>query len=125
MTDHPTLLLIEDEAQQREALTLVLESEGYTVVAVPSAEEALQSIRASKPALVVSDIKLTGLDGFTMFEQLRQEPPFRDLPFLFITGYNDLATIENAKRLGAAGYITKPYNLEELVALVRKLLPPS
>ncbi len=102
----------------------MLTGEGYRVVEVPSAEEALAAIGREHPSLIITDVKLSGLDGFTMFEELRKDPALAPIPCLFITGYNDLHAIETAKRLGAAGYITKPYNIEDLISLVANLLPP-
>ncbi len=124
MTPPSTILLIEDEPQQRETLSTVLSGEGYDVVAVSSAEEALAWLRQSKPSIILTDIKLMGLDGFSMFEKLRDDSRYSGIPLLFLTGYNDLDVIERAKSLGAAGYLTKPYELEALLAMIGKLLHP-
>ena len=124
MTKAPVVLLVEDEDQQREALTMLLEVEGYSVIGVPSAEAAMEHIQHATPGMVISDVKLTGADGFTLFESVRQRPSLGGVPFLFITAYNDPKAIEKIKRVGAVGYLTKPYNLEDLLATVKKFLPP-
>jgi two-component system NtrC family response regulator len=125
MQKNPTIMLVEDEVQQREALAMMFESEGYTVLTADSAEAGARHIQETVPDMIVTDVKLPGIDGFTFFDTVRERPPFKHIPFIFITGYNDPAAIESVKKLGAAGYITKPYELEHLITLVKKHLPPS
>jgi CheY-like chemotaxis protein len=119
-----TILLIEDEAQQREVLQMMFEAEGFEVVGAESAERALEYLQSAVPQLVVTDVKLGGVDGISMFERLRQEERFRNVPFIFITGYNDPVAIERVKSFGAAEYLTKPYDLDALLDRVRKQFPP-
>jgi CheY-like chemotaxis protein len=121
----PTLLLVEDEDQQRESLMMIFESEGYTIHGFRTAEEACANLQAIKPQLIVSDVKLPGMDGFTFFDKVRERVSAQQIPFIFITGYNDPAAIQSVKRLGAAGYVTKPYELEDLLDKVQKIIPPN
>lgn len=123
MSKSPTIILVEDEKQQREALEMLLESEGYNVVAVDSAEKAIEQFGRGNTNMIVTDVKLPGMDGISMFEQVRENPSLRQIPFIFITGYNDPAAIKRVKKLGAAGYVTKPYELEALLEMIKKLLP--
>jgi CheY-like chemotaxis protein len=120
-----TILLAEDEHQQRDALTMLFETEGYTVLSYESAEDVLGCLATTRPGMIVTDVKLPGIDGFTLFERVRENPSYRSIPFVFLTAYNDRKAIEKAKNLGAVGYLTKPYNLEELLQLVKKVLPVS
>ena len=120
-----TILLVEDESQQREVLAMMFESEGYTVTGVSSAEEALTHLTTTVPQLVVTDVKLGGMDGISMFELCRQQERLSNLPFIFITGYNDPEAIERVTLLGSADYITKPYELEMLLSRVKKQCPPG
>ena len=119
------ILLIEDEHQQREVLQMMFESEGFEVVGLDSAEKAMDFLRSSVPDLVVTDVKLGGVDGISMFEQLRQDTRFAATPFIFITGYNDPVAIDRVKSFGSAEYLTKPYNLDSLLDLVKKHFPPT
>ena len=123
MKSNPTILLVEDELQQREVLTMLLESQGYSVISVMDAEDGLRRINQTPPDMIVTDVKLPGMDGFTFFEQLRFNLQYQNIPFIFITGYNDLKAIEQARALGAVAYVTKPYNLEDLLLMVRSHLP--
>src|SRR5437879_3836303 len=121
---NPTILIVEDEHQQREVLSYVFEGEGFGVVGAESAEEGLEHIDRLKPDMIVTDVKLTGMDGFTFFDRVRTHPTCSEVPFVFITGYNDRRAIERVKTLGASGYVTKPYELEDLVTLVKSILSP-
>jgi len=122
-TQHTSILLVEDEPQQREVLAAVLEAEGYAVLKAESAEAALSHLRDSRPGIIVTDVKLPGTDGFTFFDTVRQSTTSSSTtPFIFITGYNEPQAIERVKQLGAAGYVTKPYDLSDLLELIRKTL---
>lgn len=113
-----TILLIEDEQQQREVLHMMFETEGFEVVAADSAEQALDHLKTLEPHVIVTDVKLGGVDGISMFEELRKDDRFQKIPFIFITGYNDPAAIERVKSFGSADYLTKPYELDELLKRV-------
>lgn len=115
------LLIVEDEPQQRESLAMLFEGEGYQVRATDSAETALQILHNNRPHLVVTDVKLTGMDGITFFESVRSGEHGKDIPFIFITAYNDAAAIARIKTMGSVEYITKPFNLEDLIKLVREI----
>lgn len=121
----PCLLLVEDEHQQRETLVMLFESEGYRVHATDSAEVAMELLAKRKPDLVVTDVKLTGMDGITFFERVRGGGNGHTIPFIFMTAYNDLDTIERVKGHGMVEYITKPFDLEELIRLVRERSTPE
>ena len=119
------ILLVEDEHQQRELLTMMLEAEGYDVVATATAEAAFERMVSMPPKLVITDVKLPGIDGFSLFDQARSNKVSARVPFIFITGYNDDQAIERVRRLGALGYITKPYEVEDLLGMVRRHMPAS
>ena len=119
----PTLLLVEDEDQQRDSLIMVFESEGYVIHAFPTAEEACEKLQSIRPSLIISDVKLPGMDGFSFFDKVREQLNSQLVPFIFITGYNDPAAIESVKKLDATWYVTKPYELENLINKVQQILP--
>ena len=121
MTEHDgarRLLIVEDEPSQRETLAMLFEGEGYNVRATDSAETALGILATHRPHLVVTDVKLTGLDGISFFENVRSREEGRTIPFIFMTAYNDAAEIERITMMGQVDYITKPFNLEDLITLV-------
>jgi two-component system phosphate regulon response regulator PhoB len=120
----PRIYLVEDEPQQREVLALLLEGEGYAVTSVGSAEEAWKNIQKNlRPSLVVTDVKLTGEDGITFFQRVRSHKDHASTPFIFITGYNDPGAMKRLQSLPNVSYVTKPYNVEDFMALVHTILP--
>jgi len=119
-----TLMLIEDEREQREVLTLMFESEGYLVLAAETAEKAIELLGSSNPDLIISDVKLPGMDGFSLYDYVRTRTPMKEIPFMFITGYNDPLSISRVMKLGPVAYVTKPYNLEDLMTQIRANIRP-
>jgi len=119
-----TLMLIEDEREQREVLTLMFESEGYSVLAAETAEKAIEILGSSNPDLIISDVKLPGMDGFSLYDYVRNRTPMKEIPFMFITGYNDPLSISRVMKLGPVAYVTKPYNLEDLMTQIRANIRP-
>ena len=122
MSSGKAILLIEDEPEQRNILQMMLENEGYTVLCADSAEGGLQLIEQSKPQLVITDVKMSGMDGFTLFEHVREKLQMKDLQFIFSTGYNDPKTIREITKLNATAYITKPYDPLELIDVIAKMV---
>ena len=114
------LLIVEDEPQQRETLDMLFTSEGYAVRSTDSAEKAMELLNVSRPDIVVTDVKLIGMDGISFFETVRKGDGEKHIPFIFMTAYNDLAVIERVKSFGSVEYITKPFNLEDLLSLVKE-----
>ena len=112
-------------ALQRETLVMLFESEGYRVHATDSAETALELLTKIRPDLIVTDVKLTGMDGLSLFEKVRLDPASGRIPFIFMTAYNDAGTIEKVKGFGQVEYITKPFDLEDLLRLVRERSFPA
>lgn len=119
-----TILFLEDEAELVETLGLLLREQGYTVITARLAEEALESLRTSTPDLILADIKLPGIDGFDFFQQIQSRGVHKNVPFVFLTAFNNLTAAVEAKKRGAAEYITKPFDFEYLVARIRELVPP-
>ena len=119
-----TLMLIEDEREQREVLTLMFESEGYAVLAAETAEKAIELLGSSNPDLIISDVKLPGMDGFSLYDHVRSRTSMKETPFMFITGYNDPLSISRVMKLGPVAYVTKPYNLEDLMTMIRANMRP-
>ena len=115
------IMLVEDEDQQRAVLTMLFESEGFTTKSYASAEDALQHLQETDPHLIVTDVKLTGMDGFALYEKIRAVERFRKTPFVFITAYNDPNVIRTVTSQDSVAYVTKPYNLEDLLKTVKAI----
>ncbi len=117
------ILFIEDEEELLNTIGNLLRDTGYDVTAVLDAEDALMKLEELTPQLIIADIKLPGIDGFSFFRQVRADKRFAAVPFVFLTAYNDLKASKYAKQQGAAEYITKPFDFEYLIARVKEFLP--
>ena len=109
--------LVEDDPPLRDATMQTLALEGAEVVAFPDARAALGWLNADFPGVVVSDVRMPGIDGIAFFARLRDIDP--DLPVILTTGHGDIAMAVAAMKNGAADFLTKPYASADLVRAVR------
>jgi len=116
----PTILVVDDEASQRELLGGFLESRGFAVQQADSAEQALATIARTSPALVLLDVRLPGMSGIEALVEIRKLAPA--LPVLLITAHADLRQAVAAVKSGADDYLAKPIDLDELEAAIADLL---
>ena len=124
MTKQKTILFLEDEDELLKTIELLLGEQGYNVFPVKRGEDALEIAKTSTIDLILADIKLPGIDGFDFFREVRKYEHCRTIPFVFLTAYNNLKAAMNAKKEGAAEYITKPFDFEYLLARIKELAPP-
>ena len=111
-----TVLIVDDDADIRSAIGECLTDEGVTVGIAADGREALQQAAEQKPSLVVLDMTLPIVDGFEVADRIRQQ--YGMVPILAITA--DGRAAAKARRVGAFAYLRKPFELDELVALVRR-----
>jgi two-component system alkaline phosphatase synthesis response regulator PhoP len=123
MSNAKSILLVEDEENLQEALKLNLELESYSVTAASDGTEALQLLDQEHFDLMILDVMLPELDGISVCERVRLEN--NDIPILILSAKNTSADRVNGLKKGADDYLTKPFNLEELLLRVQKLLEKS
>ncbi len=114
------ILLVEDEEHLRDTIKLNLELEGYSVTAVADGLDALTSIQESRFNLVILDIMIPSINGLDVCERIRLEN--RDTPVLILSAKNTSEDRVKGLKLGANDYLTKPFNLEELLLRVNILI---
>jgi two-component system alkaline phosphatase synthesis response regulator PhoP len=114
------ILLVEDEEHLHEALKLNLEMEGYEVDSAFDGGEALKKIQSAHYDLLILDIMLPSMDGFSITERMRLNN--NQTPILILSAKNTSANRVQGLKLGADDYLTKPFNLEELLLRVAKLI---
>jgi len=114
------VLVVDDEDGSRTALTLLLSTWGYDVDGAESGEEALERARTFRPAIVIADLIMPGLDGLGVLKALRAELP--DTVIVLLTGYATIETAVMAMREGAYDYLTKPVEPGRLSALLERAL---
>lgn len=116
------ILIVEDNENNRMLVRDVLQSRGYGTAETDTAEEALRLARASRPALILMDIQLPGMNGMEALKLLRADPDTRDIPVMAVTAS---AMTHDRQRIMATGfdaYQSKPINVREFVDAVRAVL---
>jgi two-component system, sensor histidine kinase and response regulator len=116
------ILAVDDNQEITDVLALILRSKGYEVTAAVSGVEALAMMESRRPDLILCDIMMPGMDGFEVFRRVRADRRWRAIPFVFLSALNDTQTRTSGTELGVEAYITKPFNRQELLALVSGLL---
>ena len=123
MNDLSQILIIDDEANNRDALSMLLTSAGYRVQATDSGEEALQIMQSTPFEIVITDLFLPGVSGIDILKKVKADSPYTNV--ILITGNASAETAVEAMKEGAFDYITKPFNIEKLKVLVAKALEKS
>src|ERR1017187_8488730 len=116
----PILLIVEDEAKMRRLLELNLAEEGYTVLTAADAEAGLNILRQEKIDLVVTDLKLPGMNGLEFLQVVKRT--HATLPVVVMTAFGTVETAVEAMKVGASDYVLKPFGMEEIKLILRKEL---
>jgi len=116
-----TILLVDDEPMWLDAMRMVLKDEGYKTITVTSGEEALLKLQTRKPDLIMTDVRMPVMNGFDLFQKIREIPKLARVPIVFMSSIDDYYARRTAKELGAQGYITKPSFSEDLKRSVESL----
>ncbi|MEZ4387034.1 MAG: sigma-54 dependent transcriptional regulator [Candidatus Krumholzibacteriia bacterium] len=111
----PRVLIVDDDPAHRRLYADALQRQGFRPVEAADGAAALALLQRERPALVVSDVRMPGLDGLAMLRQVRECCP--ELPFLLVTAYPDVREAVTALKLGAVDYLGKPVDLDELTAV--------
>lgn len=114
------VVFVDDDPALREANSQTLELAGMDVTALPNARAALDLLTADFPGVVVTDVRMPGIDGLQLFRALHERDP--DLPVILVTGHGDIGMAVDAMRQGAYDFIPKPYPADRLLATVRNAL---
>jgi two-component system chemotaxis response regulator CheY len=116
------ILTVDDSASIRQAIKIALSSQGFAVAEAANGAEGLQKATSSRYALVITDLNMPVMDGLTMIRELRRKPGGAGLPILFLSTESDVGIKQQAKDAGATGWVTKPFDPEQLVRIVKKVL---
>jgi two-component system, response regulator FlrC len=117
------ILIVEDDADLREAVCDTLELSGQAVLAVSSGPDALEMLRAQAVSLVVSDVRMDPMDGITLLKEIRREHP--QLPVVLMTAFAEVDRAVEAMRSGACDFLLKPFDPDALLAHVARYKLPS
>lgn len=121
VTMFPLILIVDDNREMAEGLRFALEIEGFQVVLASDGEAAIRFLERQRPDLILADIKMPRMDGYAFLRLVKGNPEWRDIPFVFVTATADWREAVTAKSRGADEYVVKPFELEDLVRVVRRL----
>lgn len=110
------ILIVDDKPSNLRLLSQILSDHGYRVRAVTSGTRALESAQASPPSLILLDIRMPGMDGFEVCQRLKSDDKTREVPVIFISALDDVQDKLKAFRMGGVDYITKPFQIDEVLA---------
>jgi DNA-binding NarL/FixJ family response regulator len=116
------VLLVDDEPGLRQAVQAYLEDSGFTVHVASNARDGLELLQQTSPELVISDVMMPQVDGYQFLKQLRDDPRFESLPVVFLTARGMTADRIQGYQAGCDAYLSKPFDPDELVAIVQNLL---
>ena len=116
------LLVVDDDPSLLLAVSETLRAEGYEVMTARRGAEAMVRIAEALPDLVISDIRMPGMDGYALVRNLRSAPRTRLVPIIFLTAKDETADRIAGFRSGVDAYLTKPFEPDELVAVIRSIL---
>ena len=119
------IIVVEDESDMAELLSMRLQREGYIVETVGDGAEALEMIRCSPPDLVLLDLMLPGMSGTEVATKLRNDPRTANVPIIMLTAKSEESDIVVGLHLGADDYITKPFSMSVLLARISAVLRRS
>ncbi|MGO4409273.1 MULTISPECIES: response regulator [unclassified Brevundimonas] len=117
-----SILTVDDSPSIRVALKIALTNAGYSVAEAANGAEGIEKARASAFDLIITDLNMPVMDGLTMIEKMRLMPEQMGVPIVFLTTESDAAMKERAKAAGATGWLTKPFDPDQLVRIAKKVL---
>jgi twitching motility two-component system response regulator PilH len=112
------VLIVDDSPVDNQNLVRIFSEAGWKVISVGNGNDAVSRAKAELPDLVMMDVNMPGLDGFSAARQLLNDPTTRGIPVVFVTSKDQKADRVFAQMLGAKGYVTKPYTPTQILASV-------
>jgi len=118
MTDAKTVVVVDDSPSVRETIAFILESEGFDVRTAANGEEGLALVTDLRPKVVLTDAMMPGLDGFDLCRRLKSNPDLAGICVIMLTSMGQKIDHERAKAVGADHFTTKPFDEDEILALL-------
>ncbi|MCG7653107.1 response regulator [Alteromonas sp. Cnat2-8] len=117
--------LVDDSATMLMSMEMLLKRAGYTVTKSESAEAAMTALESINPKLIITDLNMPGMNGIELIKTLKQQSKFRFTPMLMLTTESQQSRREEAKAAGATGWLVKPVEPEQLLGVVKQLVPTA
>jgi CheY-like chemotaxis protein len=115
------VLVVEDDDVIRQLITVNLELEGFEVVPAIDGQDALEKIAAVKPDVITLDVMMPRLDGWATAETLREDPETAGIKIVLLSARAQGADLQHGQRIGVDAYLTKPFDPDELIEVIRRL----
>jgi two-component system chemotaxis response regulator CheY len=118
-----TILSVDDSASMRQMVKMTLSGAGYDVIEASDGREALTKAQGlSNVNMVLTDLNMPNMDGLSLIKELRKLPAYKGVPIIFLTTESDAAKKGEAKAAGATAWIVKPFQQDQLLGVVKKVL---
>jgi two-component system, OmpR family, alkaline phosphatase synthesis response regulator PhoP len=118
----PKVLAVDDQVHIVRLIQVNLERNGYQVVTAYDGEQALEKVKEENPDLIVCDVMMPRKDGFEVLREVKADPTTRNIPFIMLTAKAQDADVFRGWSSGVDAYLTKPFNPQELLAFVKRVL---
>lgn len=115
------LLIVDDELEAQTLLRLMLVRAGFDVVVAASGQDALKQLEMTQPDVVILDVMMPGMDGFTVCERIRANAHTQDLPVIILSARNDVESRKRGEAVQATRYLTKPISPMALVKQIQEI----
>ena len=116
------VLFIDDVPDTHFGMSVVLKNQGFEVSVASSGKEGMQKALTLRPDLILLDIDMPGYSGVDVLERLRKYSKTKHIPVIMITGMTEIQTVKQVQKLGVSGYVSKPYDISDLLVRIKKVL---
>lgn len=116
------VVIVDDDRETREMLTLALELEGFDVEQAANGLRLISSLHVDRPDLILLDVMMSWIDGFELCRSIKQNDEFRDIPVIFVSARKTGEDVQKGLSAGAADYFTKPVDIDKLTGRIHEIL---
>lgn len=117
-----TIMTAEDSTSVRKAIQMTLEQDGYNVIEAIDGQDALEKLKQKQVDMLLTDLNMPRMDGFALIQEVRAIHDYRFIPIIAITTESQLDKKILGRKVGATGWIVKPFKPDKLLAVIKKLL---
>ena len=121
----PKVIIVDDDRDTREMLTLALELEGFDVGQAANGLRLISAMHVDRPDVILLDVMMSWIDGFELCRAVKKNDEFRDIPVIFISAKKTANDIRTGLAAGAADYFSKPIDMERLLARIAQVIGPA
>jgi DNA-binding response OmpR family regulator len=118
----PKVIIVDDDRETREMLTLALELEGFEVSQAANGLRLISAMHVDRPDVILLDVMMSWIDGFELCRSVKKNPEFENIPVLFVSARTSNEDRKKGLEAGAIDYFTKPLDTERLVGRIREIL---